>query len=228
MDYEKIYEATQDLDAPLQSVEDGLPVSESLSVKMFRKVFREDHLEEDRLQEMGNYKKKQIADYLYRRLGEARTRISKFFADKDRKEKSTGYYNHTKDDKQIDAIDENLEKAVRDTINNGEFTDKETGKLTSPFRMQNNNGQIITNHWKEDNSLVEEIFSNLNLTAAAGIAKRLANTIEGWILGMILMLKKDVVPEGSDEEEYKCNGFPIRNIFNKWIKVYDEILKRKD
>ncbi|GHV80705.1 hypothetical protein AGMMS49944_24960 [Spirochaetia bacterium] len=34
MDYEKIYEATQDLDAPLQSVEDGLPVKETETPKI--------------------------------------------------------------------------------------------------------------------------------------------------------------------------------------------------
>ncbi|GHV80697.1 hypothetical protein AGMMS49944_24880 [Spirochaetia bacterium] len=40
MDYEKIYEESE-LVAPLQSVEDGLSIRESLSVEMFRKVYRE-------------------------------------------------------------------------------------------------------------------------------------------------------------------------------------------
>jgi hypothetical protein len=41
MDYEKIYEESQDLDAPLQSVEDGLPVRYSSAVQMYEAVYRE-------------------------------------------------------------------------------------------------------------------------------------------------------------------------------------------
>jgi hypothetical protein len=50
MDYKKIYEDS--LDAPLQSVEDGLPVRESLSVEMFRTVFENG---KSHLQEMANF-----------------------------------------------------------------------------------------------------------------------------------------------------------------------------
>jgi hypothetical protein len=41
MDFEKIYEESQDLDAPLQSVEDGLPVKYSSAVQMYEAVYRE-------------------------------------------------------------------------------------------------------------------------------------------------------------------------------------------
>jgi hypothetical protein len=41
MDYEKIYEESQDLDAPLQSVDDGLPVRERSAVQMYEALYRE-------------------------------------------------------------------------------------------------------------------------------------------------------------------------------------------
>jgi uncharacterized protein YdcH (DUF465 family) len=68
MNFQRILERNQKLDDLLQSVEDGLPVKEN---------YNGGHL-----MEMGNYKKKQIADYLYNRLEEARARISRLLQQK--------------------------------------------------------------------------------------------------------------------------------------------------
>jgi hypothetical protein len=70
---------------------------------------------------------------------------------------------------------------VYDTTEMGESKSNKTGKLISPFRLKNNNNQIIMTHWK-DNCLIEQIFSNLNSTESPEISQSLANTIEAGFL----------------------------------------------